>query len=336
MGKKSKAQGPFAALSGLKTPRKKALGANKIATATQAPLADEEDVAFFRQALRGVQPLPAPNRADALAPRRAPKPRFSGAEDVSDHSAALPKPVWAGLPLRPEEEARHALAAALADVRPLKQGANRVDLAQSRKAIRKETHGLAKHSGFLEPGLALSQAAHLDDEALFQVALASVQHLRPSDRVDTRHGLPPPEPRQFRADEHHALSQSLSEPFSLEDRLEMGEEASFLRDGLPRRVLVDLRRGRWVLQGEIDLHGLNRTQARDALTGFLAHSLREGRRCVRVIHGKGLGSPGKVAILKHLTRGWLAQREEILAFCQARPYDGGCGALLVLLKGQAV
>jgi DNA-nicking Smr family endonuclease len=161
-----------------------------------------------------------------------------------------------------------------------------------------------------------------------------VQPLRPSGRIDTRPTPPPPEPRQFRADEDQALSQSLSEPFSLEDRLDMGEEAAFLREGLPRRILMDLRRGRWVLQGEMDLHGLNRTQAREALGGFLAHSVREGRRCVRIIHGKGLGSPGKVSILKQLTRGWLAQREEILAFCQAQPHDGGCGALLVLLKGK--
>ena len=65
---------------------------------------------------------------------------------------------------------------------------------------------------------------------------------------------------------------------------------------------------------------------------FIALSLQQGRRCLRVIHGKGHGSPGRLPVLKHLSRGWLAQREDILAFCQARPHDGGEGALLVLLQ----
>jgi DNA-nicking Smr family endonuclease len=112
----------------------------------------------------------------------------------------------------------------------------------------------------------------------------------------------------------------------------MGDEAAFLRTGLPRRVLTDLRRGRWVLQGQIDLHGLTRDEARAALAVFLHDALAQGKRCIRVIHGKGHGSPGKVSILKQLSRGWLAQREEILAFCQAGPHDGGGGALLVLLR----
>jgi DNA-nicking Smr family endonuclease len=68
------------------------------------------------------------------------------------------------------------------------------------------------------------------------------------------------------------------------------------------------------------------------LAGFLAECLHHGQRCVRVIHGKGLGSPQKLSILRQLVRGWLAQREEVLAYCQARPHDGGEGALLVLLR----
>ncbi|HMV19367.1 MAG TPA: Smr/MutS family protein, partial [Rhodocyclaceae bacterium] len=68
------------------------------------------------------------------------------------------------------------------------------------------------------------------------------------------------------------------------------------------------------------------------LARFIADALLRGRRCLRVIHGKGHGSPGRIPVLKHLSRGWLAQREDILAFCQARPHDGGDGALLVLLR----
>ncbi len=172
-----------------------------------------------------------------------------------------------------------------------------------------------------------------EDSALFRQAMREVRPLAARHaRADTGSRPPPPVPLHHRADESATLHESLHNPLSLEDRLDIGDEAAFLRPGLPRRVLSDLRRGRWVLQGEVDLHGLNRDQAREALGRFLQSSLQRGHRCVRVIHGKGLGSPGRVAILKHLSRGWLAQREEILAFCQAGPHAGGAGALLVLLR----
>jgi hypothetical protein len=84
--------------------------------------------------------------------------------------------------------------------------------------------------------------------------------------------------------------------------------------------------------GELDLHGLNRDEARQQLATFLAECLHHGQRCVRVIHGKGHGSPQKLSILRQLVRGWLAQRQETLAYCQALPHDGGEGALIVLLR----
>ena len=93
-----------------------------------------------------------------------------------------------------------------------------------------------------------------------------------------------------------------------------------------RSLAVELLQQRVV--GAVELRGGNA----EALAQFLSASLQQGKRCVRVIHGKGLGSPGKLSILKQLSRGWLAQREEILAFCQAGPYEGGSGALLVLLR----
>jgi DNA-nicking Smr family endonuclease len=96
--------------------------------------------------------------------------------------------------------------------------------------------------------------------------------------------------------------------------------------------LRDLRRGRWVIQDEIDLHGLNRDEARHQLASFLSASLHHGKRCIRVVHGKGLRSPQKISVLRQLVRGWLLQRIEVLAYCQASPPDGGEGALIVLLR----
>ena len=146
--------------------------------------------------------------------------------------------------------------------------------------------------------------------------------------------MPPPRPLQRLADEQAALRESLHGPITLEDRLEGGDEPSYLRSGVANSVLRDLRRGRWAIQDEIDLHGMNREEARSQLASFFGQSLKYGRRCVRIVHGKGHGSPGREAVLRRLVRGWLVQKNEILAFCQAKPQDGGEGAVVVLLRTQ--
>ena len=171
-----------------------------------------------------------------------------------------------------------------------------------------------------------------DDLAAFRAAVADAKPLPASGRVDLGGPLPLPRPRQFLADERAALHESLHGRIELQDRLEGGDEASYLRTSLAQSVLHDVRRGRWVVQDEIDLHGLNRDEARQLLAAFLAESLHWGKRCVRIVHGKGLRSPQKISILRQLVRGWLMQRDEVLAYCQAKPQDGGEGALLVLLR----
>ncbi|MCB1957987.1 MAG: Smr/MutS family protein [Rhodocyclaceae bacterium] len=173
---------------------------------------------------------------------------------------------------------------------------------------------------------------HSAPEDWLDWAQAGATPLKDTGRIEVDRPKPSPHPVQRELDEASVLRESIETPLSFEDRLDIGDEAVFIRPGLPRRVLSDLRRGRWVVQRELDLHGLTRDEARQALAGFLATCLTEGRRCVRLIHGKGLGSPGGVGILKQLSRGWLAQREEVLAFCQARPHEGGSGALLILMR----
>ena len=127
------------------------------------------------------------------------------------------------------------------------------------------------------------------------------------------------------------LREAIDAPLSFEDRIDIGDEGVHLRDGLPRRVLTDLRRGRWVVQAELDLHGLTRDEARSALGHFLHEALEHGYRCVRLIHGKGHGSPGREPVLKAKVQRWLAQRREVVAFAQASAPHGGAGALIVLL-----
>ncbi len=170
-----------------------------------------------------------------------------------------------------------------------------------------------------------------EERLLFRSAVADAKPIK-NDRVHRETAKPAAVARQREADERAALAQSLHGPIELEDRLEGGDEPNHLRPGLPRQTLHDLRRGRWIVQAEIDLHGLTRDEARLALSRFLTEELARGNRCLRVVHGKGLGSPGRAGVLRTLVRGWLAKRDEILAFCQARPHDGGDGALYVLLK----
>ena len=137
---------------------------------------------------------------------------------------------------------------------------------------------------------------------------------------------------QSRRDERAALVESLSGPLSIDDAIESGEELVFLRDGFPRQLLRKLRRGHWVAEDNLDLHGMNRVEAAAAVAAFLRRCLARRLRCVRIVHGKGLGSRNREPVLKTKLRKWLALRDEVLAFCQAPAADGGGGAALVLLK----
>jgi DNA-nicking Smr family endonuclease len=169
---------------------------------------------------------------------------------------------------------------------------------------------------------------------LFRQSMGAVAPLRSIDKA--MHAPPQPEPiaRQHLADEQAALAQSLSDEFSIESLLETDEGLSYARTGIGQETVRKLRRGHWVTQAQLDLHGMRSDEAREALAEFLRSAGRRGLRCVRVIHGKGLGSVNREPVLKKKVRNWLVQKEEVLAFCQARAADGGAGAVMVLLKAQ--
>ena len=168
-----------------------------------------------------------------------------------------------------------------------------------------------------------------DDED-FRRATAGVKPLAEPRRKPQPRPRPAPLPRQTRRDERAALAESLG-PVSLDDALDSGEELAYAREGIGRDVLRKLRRGHWVIQDELDLHGMNREQAALAVGEFLRRCVRRHARCVRIVHGKGLGSRNREPVLKVKLRGWLL-REEVLAYCQAPAAEGGSGAVLVLLK----
>ena len=171
-----------------------------------------------------------------------------------------------------------------------------------------------------------------DEAALFRDAVRDATPLESSARVGSKTESPPPVPIQSLLDGHDALVESLAGALSWDQSMETGEEPSYLRTGLARDVLRKLRRGHWVVQDMVDLHGLNRQGARSLLAEFLGECLKRGLRCVRVVHGKGLRSPGREPVLKGKVQQWLGQRDEVLAFCEAPKNQGGSGALLVLLK----
>jgi DNA-nicking Smr family endonuclease len=146
---------------------------------------------------------------------------------------------------------------------------------------------------------------------------------------------PAPIARQSNLDERSALVESMSGPISLDDAVDSGEELVFLREGVTRQVLRKLRRGHWVVEDSLDLHGMNRVEAALSVAEFLRRCGLRRLRCVRIVHGKGLGSRNREPVLKDKLRRWLALREEVLAFCQAPATQGGGGAALVLLRAAA-
>ena len=150
--------------------------------------------------------------------------------------------------------------------------------------------------------------------------------------ADLKPNPPPPRPMQHLLDEAAAFAESISDEMDVTTLLETDERLSFRRPGVGPDVTYKLRRGKWSIQRQIDLHGLRTDDAREALGAFIREAHKQGIRCVRVITGKGLGSPGKAPVLKDKVHRWLVQRAEIVAFVQAPPAQGGAGALVVLLQ----
>jgi DNA-nicking Smr family endonuclease len=176
--------------------------------------------------------------------------------------------------------------------------------------------------------------AEADDREALRRALAGVKPLARQRRAALHRPAPPPVPEQTRRDERAALAESVRGPLSVDEALDSGVELSYLREGVSRQVLRRLRRGHWVVQDGLDLHGMNRVQAAQRVAEFVRACAARGLRCVRIVHGKGLGSKNREPVLKGKLRAWLVPRDEVLAFCQAPAAEGGSGALLVLLKAR--
>jgi DNA-nicking Smr family endonuclease len=167
---------------------------------------------------------------------------------------------------------------------------------------------------------------------LFARAVGAVQRLPHKDQASITPPAPAPVAVQRQKDEEAVLRDALSDGFDVNTLLDTDDALSFRRPGIGIDVTQKLRKGGWSIQREIDLHGLRTEEARVALAEFIRTAHKQGLRCLRVVHGKGLGSPGKTSVLKPKVHSWLIQKNQVMAFVQAKATEGGAGALVVLLK----
>ena len=203
------------------------------------------------------------------------------------------------------------------------------------KAVKIEIDARTKLAKELEAARKAAVAKANAEKQLFTHAVGPVKALpvkhQPGQHAQLLHALPEPIAAQRKLDELSVMREALSDEFDAQTLLDTDDALSFRRPEIGPDVTRKLRRGGWSIQGQLDLHGLRRDDAREALSHFIKDAKKVGWRCVRIVHGKGLGSPGKTPILKSKVQGWLIQKQEVLAFVQARPAHGGAGALVVLL-----
>lgn len=171
------------------------------------------------------------------------------------------------------------------------------------------------------------EAENLD----FREAMSGVKPHTGSDRFIPERRTPSARPRSSEADEQAVLLEMMSDTLEPED-IESGDTLTYRGEGLQDSVWRRLRRGGYHIRAELDLHGLNRDAARQQVAMFLADCQDRDVRAVRIIHGKGNGSPNSGPVIKALLAGWLRRRKDVLAYCSARPHDGGTGAVYVLLR----
>jgi DNA-nicking Smr family endonuclease len=204
------------------------------------------------------------------------------------------------------------------------------DLADLRDAIRRrQAEAAAEARRVLERERVLQA-----ERQVFALTVGPVTGLPDRGLAETGRPRPVPEPLQRQADERAALREALSDEVDVESLLLTDDGLSYRRPGVAPDVVTRLRRGQWSIQNQIDLHGLTRDEARDALAGFVRSAHQRSQRCLRVVHGKGHGSPGRQPVLKGKVQRWLAQCREVVAFTQASGPQGGAGAILVLLDSR--
>jgi len=204
-----------------------------------------------------------------------------------------------------------------------------------KKLVKARSASIAIAAPTKPPPSTTPPVAQIDDATLLREALAGVRRFNGSDGA--RIAVEPQVSRNVVSEDAEVLAQlsdlvSGQTPFELTETEEYVEGA---RVGLDPRVVTRLRRGEFSMQGHLDLHGMIQPDAKEALGQFIVDSVRKGWRAVAVVHGRGLRSPGGQPVLKHAVAQWLSHGMMggyVLAFTTAQAYDGGAGAVWILLR----
>jgi DNA-nicking Smr family endonuclease len=204
------------------------------------------------------------------------------------------------------------------------------------KTVKKEIERQALERAAQEAARVALAKKLREDKDIFSTAVGRVQPLPRKNTASLAKAQPAPLPVQQQLDEQNALRETMSDEWDTGSLLDVDDSLSFRRPGIGMDVTRKLRKGEWTVQGHVDLHNLRTDEAREALGNFIRESYKAGLRCVRVVHGKGLGSPGKVPVLKNKVHSWLIQKNQVLAFVQATPAQGGAGAVVVLLQSHGI
>lgn len=183
----------------------------------------------------------------------------------------------------------------------------------------------------------MPEAVALDPAEEFLRAVAGARPLGEQARQRVEKPPPASPPREMTDADAEALAElcdlvSGAAPFDL---TQSDEHIEGFVIGLDPRLVRRLRRGEFAYQDHVDLHGMTSDEARVKVEEFLTRAYRAKKRCVLIIHGRGLNSKDQVPVLKTRLAGWLTRGQWarwVLAFTSARPCDGGVGALYVLLR----
>ncbi len=187
------------------------------------------------------------------------------------------------------------------------------------------------------PRIPSPQSPAADDATTENLFLAEmnadgVVPIKPTPRAQLDRPKPKPIAAHRARDEANVPLELLNDTSGWDADIDTGDLIAFLRPGLPGDVLRKLKRGHWAIQARLDLHGMTSMGARTELATFLAYARHGGARCVCIVHGKGYRSTGGIPLIRNKVRLSLSQRDEVLAFCDAVPADGGAGAVVVLLR----
>ncbi len=169
-----------------------------------------------------------------------------------------------------------------------------------------------------------------EDRALFRKAVGKIKPLK-QDNIVINKPKTSPNPSKTEGNDRAVMQELLDSEFD-QNLLERGDELSYSKPGVQKQTLRKLRRGQYQIEAELDLHGMTVAVAKTALSEFLGQCLARSQRCVRIIHGKGIGSKNKKPVIKNKLNNWLRHQDNVMVFCSARQIDGGTGAIYLLLK----